>query len=74
MRIDRNKQGDVMLSQQAYYECMLKHFNMYLCSPITTPFPSGLILSVKDCPSTPDKIDEMKCIPFCEALGLLMWL
>ena len=63
-----------MLSQQAYCECMLKHFNMHLCSPTTIPLPPGLTLLVEDCPSTPDEIDEMKCIPFHEALGSLMWL
>ena len=27
----------------------------------------------EDCPSIPDEIDEMKNMPFCEALGSLMW-
>ena len=47
---------------------------MDLCSPTTTPLPPGLVLSAEDCPLTPDEVDEMKNIPFYEALGLLMWL
>jgi len=74
MRIDRNQKGDVTLSQQAYCERLLKQFNMHLCSPTTTPLPPGLVISIEDCPSTPDEADEMKNIPFREALGSLMWL
>jgi len=74
MCIDRNEDGDVTLLQQAYAERLLKHFNMHLCSPLTTPLPQGLSLSIEDCPSTPAEIEEMKKIPYREALGSLMWL
>jgi len=74
MRIDRNPQGDITLSQRAYCKCLLKQFNIDLCSPATTPLPPGLVLSAEDCSSIPDEVDEMKNTPFCEALGLLMWL
>jgi len=47
---------------------------MESCSPATTPLSPGLILSIEDCPTTPDEADEMKNIPFHEALGSLMWL
>ena len=74
MHIDRNLQGDITLSQRAYCERLLKRFNMESCSPATTPLSPGLILSIEDCPTTPDEADEMKNIPFCEALRLLIWL
>jgi len=74
MYINRNLLGDVTLSQHAYCEHLLKQFNMDLCSPTTTPLPSGLVLSAEDCPSTPDEVDEMKNTLFYEALGSLMWL
>ena len=74
IRIDRNNSSDVTLSQQAYAERLLKRFNMHLCSPLTTPLPSGLSLSIEDCPSTPTEVDEMKKVPYREALGSLMWL
>jgi len=44
------------------------------CSPSTTPLLSGLLLSAKDCPNTPEEVYEMKDIPYREALGSLMWL
>jgi len=47
---------------------------MESCSPATTSLSPGLILSIEDCPTTPDEADEMKNIPFCEALRLLIWL
>jgi len=31
-------------------------------------------LSIKDSPETQDEADEMKGIPYREALGSLMWL
>jgi len=74
IHIDRNPQGDITLSQRAYCERLLKRFNIEFCSLATTPLSPGLILSIKDCPTTPDEADEMKNIPFCEALGSLMWL
>ena len=74
MRIDRNEYGDIRLSQEAYAEHLLKQFNMDSCSPATTPLPCGLFLSAKECPSNPAEVDEMKKIPYQEALGSLMWL
>ena len=74
MHIDKNPQGDITLSQHAYCEWLLKRFNMESCSPATTPLSPGLILSIEDCPTTPDEADEMKNIPFREALGSLIWL
>jgi len=70
--IDRNSLGDVILSQCAYCEHLLKQFNMDLCSPATTPLPPGLVLSAEDCPSTPNEVDKIKNMSFCEALESLM--
>ena len=74
MQIDRSAHGDVRLSQQAYYERLLKCFNMSECSSSATPLPPGLLLSAKDCPNTPEEAYEMKDIPYHEALGSLIWL
>jgi len=72
MYIDRNPQDDITLSQHTYCEWLLKWFNMESCSPATTPLSPGLILSIEDCPTIPDEANEMKNIPFREALGSLM--
>lgn len=74
VRIDWNEHGDITLSQKAYSECLLKHFNMHLCSPLTTPLPCGLSLSTEDCLLTSAEEEKMRKIPYREALGLLMWL
>ena len=74
MCTDRNEYGDIRLSQQAYAERLLKWFNMDSCSLATTPLPCGLSLSAEECPSNPAEVDEMKKIPYQEALGSLMWL
>jgi len=42
--------------------------------PRSTPLPPGITLSIKDSPETQDEADEMKGIPYCKALGSLMWL
>ena len=47
---------------------------MDLCSPATIPLPPSLVLLAEDCLSTPNEVDEIKNMPFCEALESLMWL
>ena len=74
MKISRNQSGDITLSQKAYAERLLKRFNMNSCSPHTTPLPHGLSLSIKDYPANPTEVEEMKNIPYREALGSLMWM
>jgi len=75
MRVERDrKTGDIKLSQQAYCERMLQCFNMAKCSPTSTPLPTGLTLSIEDCPTTVEEAKEMENTPYQEALGSLMWL
>ncbi|KAJ3552615.1 hypothetical protein NP233_g12840 [Leucocoprinus birnbaumii] len=74
MRIDRDKDGNITLSQKAYCQHMLKRFRMDKCSPATTPLPPGISLTSNDCPATPQEIADMKSVPYREALGSLMWL
>ena len=64
MRIDRNIDGDITLSQQVYCDCLLNCFNMSSCSPTTTPLSPGIVLASEDCPTTPDEENEMKKNPF----------
>jgi len=44
------------------------------CASTSTPLLAGSVLSIDDCPRTPKEIDEIKDIPYQEALDLLMWL
>jgi len=74
IRIDRNTSGNITLSQEAYYERILNHFNMDNCSPKLMPLPAGLVLLAEDCPKTQEEINKMKNVPYREVLGSLMWL
>ena len=75
MRVDRNlSSSDITLSQRAYCKCMLHRFRMDDCASTSIPLPAGSVLSIDDCPRTPKEMDEMKDIPYREALGSLMWL
>jgi len=74
MKISWSKNGDVVISQRAYAERLLKRFNIHSCSPLTTPLPYGLSLSMEDCSANTSEIEEMRKVPYCEALGSLMWM
>jgi len=74
MKIERTDDGSIKLSQHAYSEHVLERFGMAEAKSRSTPLPSGIMLSIKDSPETQDEADEMKGVPYCEALGLLMWL
>jgi hypothetical protein len=75
MRIDRDPDtGTIRLSQRAYSKQILERFHMSDAKPRTTPLPLGITLSIDDMPKTKDELQDMKGIPYREALGLLMWL
>jgi len=65
MRINRNpSSGDITLLQRAYCERMLRRFRMDDCASTFTPLPVGSVLSIDDCPRTPEEMDEIKDIPY----------
>jgi len=65
MRINRNlSSGDITLSQRAYCEYMLCCFRMDNYVSTSTPLLAGSVLSIDDCPRTPEEMDEMKNIPY----------
>ena len=75
MRINRNpSSSDITLSQRAYCKCMLYRFRMDDYASTSIPLPVGSILSIDNCPRTPKEMDEMKDIPYREALGSFIWL
>jgi hypothetical protein len=74
MKIERLENGDVQLSQRVYCECMIERFNMFNAKPRSTPLPAGITLTANDGPQSQEEIDDMKTVPYCEALGSLMWL
>jgi hypothetical protein len=74
MKIERDEKGDIRLSQRAYCERVLERFKMSDTKPRSTPLPAGLLLSIEDSPKTKEEVDDMKKIPYRQALGSLMWL
>jgi hypothetical protein len=75
MKIERDDEtGDVRLSQKAYCERTIERFKMGNAKPRSTPLPAALTLSADDSPQTKEEIDDMKSVPYRQALGSLMWL
>ena len=72
MKIERTDDGSIKLSQCSYSERVLKRFGMAEAKSHSTPLPPGITLSIKDSPETQDEVDEMKGVPYHEALGSLM--
>ncbi|KAJ3564398.1 hypothetical protein NP233_g8320 [Leucocoprinus birnbaumii] len=73
IKVEMVEEG-IRISQKAYAKRMLEKFGMENCKPKSTPLPVGIALSTKDGPESEDEKEEMRKIPFQEALGSLMWL
>ena len=55
-----------------YSEQILEHFNMTKCKPASIPLSLRTTLTMNDCPSSPEEINEMNNIPYQTVFGLLM--
>ena len=44
------------------------------CKPVSTPMNSGLKLCSEQCPQSPDEKEEMKNIPYINAVGSILYL
>jgi len=64
----------VAISQEGYIDSILARFNLLDATMVTTPLAPGSHLSVADCPTSLDKIDEMATRPCRELVGALAWL
>ena len=61
------------ISQHTYIEDILRHFNFDDLKPILTPIDPHLMLSNSQSPITPEQSAILQNIPFCEAIGSLMY-
>ena len=52
---------------------MIEHFGMEEAKPLLVPINPGHNLTKSQSPSYPQVIEEMKCIPYREAVGSLMY-
>ena len=76
IRVQRDRvAGTVSLDQQKYIEQVLGRFNMSDCNGVVTPLDVNQdLFSDELFPDTDDERDEMKNIPFQEAVGCMMYL
>lgn len=65
--------GKLFLDQQMYIEEVLKRFNMENSKPVATPIDPGMKLDRSMCPKTQEEVEEMKKVPFKEAVGSLLY-
>lgn len=64
----------ITLNQKNYVLQILERFGMTNCRSVNTPMNSSERLSKAQAPSTLQEADEMKNIPYQEAVGCLMYL
>lgn len=68
------KRGTIKLHQEDYIKKLLKDYNMDECTNCSKPIDPGMILQPDLTPKTPEEIDELKKIPYQNAIGSLMYL
>ena len=69
---DRSK-GMLGLSQKAYFERVLKKYNMHKCSASPAPIVKGDKFGTFQCPRNQLEIDQMKSVPYASAVGSIMY-
>ena len=62
------------LSQCQYFINKLAEFGMTDCKPVGTPMAPGLKLSKEDSPTSEEELEEMKNIPYMNAVEALLYL
>ena len=63
----------ISLSQAAYIDSVVKRFNLTSATPLQTPIDPSAQLSKDQSPSTPHQYDDMRNVPYREAIGSLMY-
>jgi hypothetical protein len=74
MSIVRDRKAKLLwLHQKSYAETVLEEFNMHECRGVNSPGAQSE-LSKQQCPSSPHEIEQMRKIPYRQAVGSLMYL
>jgi hypothetical protein len=63
----------ISLSQRAYIDTIVSRFNLTDASNLSIPLDAGHLLTKDQCPTTEYDINEMRKIPYREAVGSLMY-
>lgn len=69
---DRNN-GILLLDQEDYIKKILERFNMGECNPVSTPVDVNVKLDKSMSPKTEKERNEMKSVPYQEAVGSLLY-
>ena len=74
VKISRNRSKNLLsLSHESYIKKILERFQMHACKPIDTPITKTEALSHRLCPETPLEKEQMKKVPYANAVGSLMY-
>ena len=67
------QQRTISFAQGAYIDTIIACFNLQDAAAISIPMDPHATLSKSQCPVNPQQIEDMKNIPYREAVGSLMW-
>ena len=67
------KERSITLSQKAYIEWILTQFSLHDTKPLSSPLDPQHKLDLSHCPTTPHHLNDMHDVPYCEAIGSLMY-
>uniref|UniRef100_A0A2N9F2S2 CCHC-type domain-containing protein n=1 Tax=Fagus sylvatica TaxID=28930 RepID=A0A2N9F2S2_FAGSY len=74
IRISKDRDSKLIyLDQENYLEKVLKRFKMEYCRPMSTPVSKGTIFNKSMCPTNKTELEEMKAVPYAQAVGSLMY-
>ena len=74
IKVTQNREEHtISLSQLAYINTILMHFLLTDAKPVNTPMIPGATYSKKNCPCSPQEAACMSKVPYCEAIGSLMY-
>ena len=62
------------LSQEAYINSIIHHFNLEDAKSMSTPIDSNTRLTKENCPTSVEDKQEMKGVPYRELIGALNWV
>ena len=74
LKIERDmKNKSLSISQSAYIDKILRRFNLQDAKTSTTPLDPNIKLTKDQSPTTDAEKEDMKKIPYRQAIGSLMW-
>ncbi|KAF2297073.1 hypothetical protein GH714_016349 [Hevea brasiliensis] len=74
MEINRNRSvGKLFLSQQAYVEKVLKHFNMNNAKLVNVPFATHFKLPVDMSLKIDEEMEHMSSVPYSSTVGNIIY-